>query len=118
MACNGKGACALGSKLKTPISSFPVLARHEFSNPAITFPRLVVFLVAQWYGENAKKRNTYRNVWNFCLKTCLRSCRYSQDLQATSSRIVHWRSHHVLSLEILQQTTLNLTTTIAFNGHI
>lgn len=71
MACNGKGVCALGSKLKTPISTFPVLARHEFSNPAITFPRLVVFL-AQWYGENMQK--TFDNVWEkISLKTCLSS---------------------------------------------
>ena len=105
MACNGKGVCALGSKLKTPISTFPVLARHEFSNPAITFPRLVVFLVAQWYGENMQK--TFDNVWKKSVwkLVCLRSCRYSPDLQATSStgsRIVHWRSHHVLSLAIKQ----------------
>ncbi len=63
--------------------------------------------VVRWKHAKNVWKPMEKSVWKL---VCLRSCRYSPDLQtsgSTGSRIVHWGSHHILSLAIKQLKSCN-----------
>ena len=63
--------------------------------------------VVRWKHAKNVWKPMEKSVWKL---VCLRSRRYSPDLQtsgSTGSRIVHWGSHHILSLAIKQLKSCN-----------